>query len=546
MALVPRDRRPVWLSLLSGLLFVFSFPKFGHPAFAWIALTPLIVAVALEVGRPPNTTPPGRSAAAKWKPVFSSSGTRTIWLGLSAGAVYFAGTLYWVVIVVDTFGGLGLPVAIVIGALMVASLAIYPALFAWLAGRSVRALGVPGVWLTPFLWVATEWLRSTIGFAFPWALLGTSQARVLPLVQSASVVGVYGLSWLVALVSAAAAAVTLSRRRVHLWGAAAVAGLLVSVVVGRRDASAGQRAAPGRHAVSCRPRAGRCRAGSRSGIPSYRDSILDRHLQLSRQALGLGRQSGDLARVVRTRSISMSTPVLAAPFRRLARPNADAVSDWHRRVRAGAVRRSVLQLGRAAWRGRPDARLVSQDAARAVRRVRPAQARAVLRRPARQGGVGFLAGRRSARVRCRRGTSGQRRHLLRVGLSRGSPAPSCSGAASCLRPSPTTPGSAVPRRPISTSTRAPFGRSRKAGTSCAPPTRASPAPSIRTGACSPRPSLFEPVALAVDVRLLDGRTFYSRFGDLIVWLSLMVVGGIVVVPLVEARPRPLRSSGPLV
>src|SRR6185295_13142641 len=36
--------------------------------------------------------------------------------------------------------------------------------------------------------------------------------------------------------------------------------------------------------------------------------------------------------------------------------------------------------------------------------------------------------------------------------------------------------------------------------------------------------LFQPVALAVDVRLLDGRTFYSRFGDLVVWLSLVVAG----------------------
>jgi apolipoprotein N-acyltransferase len=43
-------------------------------------------------------------------------------------------------------------------------------------------------------------------------------------------------------------------------------------------------------------------------------------------------------------------------------------------------------------------------------------------------------------------------------------------------------------------------------------------------------SLFEPAAIAVDVRLLDGRTFYSRFGDLIVWLSLLVSSGIAIAP----------------
>ena len=32
------------LALLSGALLALSFPKFGHPAFAWLALTPLVVA----------------------------------------------------------------------------------------------------------------------------------------------------------------------------------------------------------------------------------------------------------------------------------------------------------------------------------------------------------------------------------------------------------------------------------------------------------------------------------------------------------------------
>ena len=36
------------LALLSGVLLALSFPKFGHPAFAWIALTPLIVALVAE------------------------------------------------------------------------------------------------------------------------------------------------------------------------------------------------------------------------------------------------------------------------------------------------------------------------------------------------------------------------------------------------------------------------------------------------------------------------------------------------------------------
>ena len=34
------------LALASGVLLALSFPKFGHPAFSWIALAPLLVALA--------------------------------------------------------------------------------------------------------------------------------------------------------------------------------------------------------------------------------------------------------------------------------------------------------------------------------------------------------------------------------------------------------------------------------------------------------------------------------------------------------------------
>ena len=40
------------LALLSGALLALSFPKFGHPAFAWVALTPLIVALVRQPSVP--------------------------------------------------------------------------------------------------------------------------------------------------------------------------------------------------------------------------------------------------------------------------------------------------------------------------------------------------------------------------------------------------------------------------------------------------------------------------------------------------------------
>jgi apolipoprotein N-acyltransferase len=256
-----------------------------------------------------------------------------VWIGFLAASVYFAGTLYWVVTVVATFGGLTFPVAVIIGALMVASLAIYPALFALLARRSMRVLGVTGVWLAPFFWVATEWLRATVGFAFPWALLGTSQARVLPVVQAASVAGVYGLSWLVALVGSAAAALALSRRRRHLAGAVAtlaLLGIIVALGSARLDRS-------NRLRIGTPIRVGLVQGDIEQEAKwnaAYVQAILDRHVQLSREVLAHG------ADVVLWPESSVpgyfeADPALSVPVRRMAaqaqRPFIVGTDEYERR-----------------------------------------------------------------------------------------------------------------------------------------------------------------------------------------------------------------------
>src|SRR5258706_4603203 len=86
------------LALLSGALLALSFPRYGHPAFAWIALVPLLVALTGwdgRVGRLPGKPP-----------------RRAFLLGLTTGFVYFTGTLYWTGTVIRTFGGIPLPAAV--------------------------------------------------------------------------------------------------------------------------------------------------------------------------------------------------------------------------------------------------------------------------------------------------------------------------------------------------------------------------------------------------------------------------------------------------
>ncbi len=156
---------------------------------------------------------------------------RAFALGLLAGGVYFTGTMYWTPDVMTTFGDLNAVVAVAAGGLLIAYLALYPALFAVLQARACRAYGRHGLWLAPVFWVATELLRRYVLSGFPWVLLGYSQASVTPVVQLASLAGVYGLSALVMTVGVTLAFAAVGRGRERAL--VPVAGLaLVGIVAG--------------------------------------------------------------------------------------------------------------------------------------------------------------------------------------------------------------------------------------------------------------------------------------------------------------------------
>jgi len=175
-------------ALTSGVLLVLSFPKFGHPAIAWIALAPLLVALASR-----------------------GSLARAFGLGLLTGAVYLGGSLYWLTGVMARYGGINTAGAMAINAAFVAYLALYPALFAVVMRRLSIAFGASALVAAPFVWTATELGRMYVFTGFPWVLLGYSQAAVLPIAQAASVSGVFGVSAIVASASAALAGVVLAR-----------------------------------------------------------------------------------------------------------------------------------------------------------------------------------------------------------------------------------------------------------------------------------------------------------------------------------------------
>ena len=240
--------------------------------FAWLALTPLIVAV-FDVHR-------GRR---EFRP------RRAFLLGLVAGVGYFGGTVYWTGTVVSQFGGLPWPVGIVVAALLVAYLSLFPALFSlcldWLAARHGRR----AILLAPAVWVTTELGRTYFWSGFPWLLLGYSQTTVLPVAQLASVVGVFGLSVLVAAISSTVAYFVLMRSTGSVVALGIAAATLAGITLwGNHRLQTGTLAASGRQ-VRVALIQGNIPQDEKWD-PVHAPAIVKRYLTLTRQAASQGAQ----------------------------------------------------------------------------------------------------------------------------------------------------------------------------------------------------------------------------------------------------------------
>jgi apolipoprotein N-acyltransferase len=120
--------------------------------------------------------------------------------GYLFGLGYFALGVSWVSVSMYRFSGMGLFFSGLATALFVLFLALFPAALGWLSRRWFAPLrkGMYWVLCLPTLWVLLEWVRGWIFTGFPWLALGYSQTDA-PLGGLAPLLGVYGVSWAVAL-----------------------------------------------------------------------------------------------------------------------------------------------------------------------------------------------------------------------------------------------------------------------------------------------------------------------------------------------------------
>jgi len=214
------------LACASGVLQVLTFPEPALYILSWVALAPLIYAIlqCREQDALLTVVEDGRwfAPATAWQGFL---------LGYLSGVIWYLGSCYWVFHVMHYYGNLGTATSVVLLIMFSLYLGLYHGLFGLLValiarrrnGYSLRALV-----FAPFAWVAVELARTYVT-GFPWDLLGTAQIDNIPLSRLATVTGVYGISFEIALVNTAVAAAFLvprARRKVLLSASFAAALVL--------------------------------------------------------------------------------------------------------------------------------------------------------------------------------------------------------------------------------------------------------------------------------------------------------------------------------
>ena len=226
----------------AGLILSLAFPKIGLAGFAWVGPAVLFAAARGQTGAD----------------VF-----RTGYVG---GLAFWLASLYWLLLMPVT----GFPILGWIA--LCAYIAVYQGVWVWLIAPSARGNGFLDKWIngksgakaTPTIqqsnnptihspaplpaswsgrlrwslggaaaWVALEMIRAWLFSGFPWSFLGGSQYQLTPLIQIASVTGVYGVSFLVVWFSlslySASVMIFQQPTRRHIWQAEIVLPMLVVV-----------------------------------------------------------------------------------------------------------------------------------------------------------------------------------------------------------------------------------------------------------------------------------------------------------------------------
>ena len=191
----------------SALLLILSFPNFELYPLAWIALVPLLVAIAR---RP--------------------APLRAFILGWAVGAAFFYGTCYWLTYSMIHYGGLPTVLAYLLLVPPTLVVGIFHGIFALLVALVIQKWGRMTILCAPLFWTALEWVRLEVTGQL-WNALGYSQAYHSLLIQPANWGGVYAVSFLIITVNSIVALLVIQRTKWSIAIGAATALAVFYVIV---------------------------------------------------------------------------------------------------------------------------------------------------------------------------------------------------------------------------------------------------------------------------------------------------------------------------
>lgn len=164
----------------SGLLFALAVPPSPLGLLGWVALVPLLhllfAPARIQMGEP----------------------VRLRALVLAFGLTQHLLKLHWLMLLGEA-SPLTFKWAMPLLWLLLGFYALLPDLLVlWVLVRLRERLGAQAIWWVPGIWVLAEWLRGFGEMGFPWLGLGSTQMRLLEVLQIAGLFGELGVSLLVA------------------------------------------------------------------------------------------------------------------------------------------------------------------------------------------------------------------------------------------------------------------------------------------------------------------------------------------------------------
>jgi len=168
--------KEILLAILAGAACVFGFAPFG------LFLIPVLALAVLF---------------ALWQR--ADSPRTAAWIGFSFGMGLFCAGVGWIYVALHDYGNMHPILAALATAAFAAVNAALPAAAGYAQAKFRASSNIRLLLIMPAIWTLAEWLRGLLFTGFPWLSMGYSQVSTSPLAGYAPLLGVFGVSLMVAL-----------------------------------------------------------------------------------------------------------------------------------------------------------------------------------------------------------------------------------------------------------------------------------------------------------------------------------------------------------